>query len=525
MINKLLRKANRCIKPLLLLTILLSTTAYAGRIPAPEFPENLPWLNVSRPLTLSDLQGRVTILDFWTYGCVNCIHVVEELRQLEHQFGDALVVIGVHSPKFPNERRLDTLRRILQRYNRQHPIIQDSEQSLMQLYGVRAWPTLMVIDTDGLVVGYVAGEGHTERLARLIEKLLKEADNSEPAPALPLQSDAARIATQPLASPGKIIHSEGDLIISDTLHHRIIIAGIKEKQFLIIGGGSGGFKDGALKSARFSYPQGVIKYENNLFVADTGNHAVRHIDLTTGQVTTLAGTGKVGYDLNSASNAKTIKLRSPWDLALRDRSLYIAMAGSHQIWRLELDTGEIGPYAGSGGEGLRNGKLKEATFSQPSGLALLGNRLFVTDAEASAIREINLDTEIVTTLVGRGLFDYGDIDGVAGSAKLQHPVGISVLDEDHLLIADTYNHKIKSYQLSSGRVTTLIGSGLPGRGEETLGDSLNEPGGVAAAGDSIWIADTNNDRIIRYERSSNRLIPWDIPVEKLDAGSPPGKGQ
>lgn len=493
------------LKMLALLCLLASMPGYGDKVPAPAFPEDLAWLNVSRPLTLSDLEGRVTILDFWTYGCINCLHVVEELRALEQRFGDSLLVIGVHSPKFSNERRMDTLRRILLRYDRHHPVIQDSELELMRIYGVRAWPTLILIDTKGMVIGYVAGEGHGDLLGDLVTELLREADRERPA--LPLLPETERIAGQPLAAPGKIIAGAGELVISDTLHHRIIVTSESGEVLQRIGEGVAGFRDGALEHARFAYPQGLARSGDNLYVADTGNHAIRHIDLASGSVTTLAGTGKVGYDLNAATNARTVSLRSPWDLALRGSELYIAMAGSHQVWAMSLDDGNITPFAGSGGEGLRNGALERATFSQPSGLALSGDRLFVADAEASAIREIDLAEGKVRTLLGKGLFEFGDEDGKQDVALLQHPLGVAMLNGTQLLIADSYNHKIKRYDLGTGELVTLVGNGEPGDLHRIDEASLNEPAAVAVSGNRVWIADTNNDRVVSFSLGDRQLRP------------------
>ncbi|MES9874062.1 MAG: thioredoxin-like domain-containing protein [Candidatus Sedimenticola sp. 6PFRAG7] len=493
-----------------IISLLICTAAYGERVAAPEFPKNLSWLNVSQPLNIADLRGRVTVLDFWTYGCINCIHVVDELRELEKKFGDSLLVIGVHSPKFDNERRMDTLRRILLRYDRKHPVIQDKDLELMRLYGVRAWPTLMVIDTRGRVVGYVAGEGHGEFLEGLIADLLQEKPGTDPLPKLPLHPEALRIVDQPLASPGKIISSGEDLIVSDTLHHRIVIGNSSGDQMRVIGNGTAGFRDGSLESAQFAYPQGMVKSGNTLYLADTGNHALRQVDLSTATVSTIAGNGQLAQQMHPASNARSIALRSPWDLALDGNDLYIAMAGSHQIWRLELDTGKIAPFAGSGREGLDDGALKVATFSQPSGLALSDGKLYVADSEASAIREIDLKKGRVKTLLGKGLFEFGDEDGKRGEVKLQHPLGLSMLDNNSLLIADTYNHKIKRYDLVSGEVSTIVGNGQPGDGVQMLGASLNEPGGIAVNGDLIWVADTNNDRIISINSTLRRITDWSI---------------
>lgn len=498
-----------------ILLCLLLITGVAGatppeRIAAPPFPKALTWLNVSRPLTLDDLKGRMVILDFWTYGCVNCLHVADELRQLEQRFGDELLVIGIHSPKFPNERRIDTLRRILLRYDRRHPVIQDPDWLLMKGYGARAWPTLVVIDPDGKVLGYVTGEGHAKRLEQLIETTLAKHPGLSPPP-LPLRPEAKRVAASDLAGPASLLVAGERIIISDTLHHRLLITDPQGGALRIIGDGTPGLRDGPSAEARFTYPQGLALHGDSLLVADSGNHAVRHVDLTGGSVSTLAGTGRVGRDLHASSNALTAHLRSPMDLAVHGNHLYIAMAGAHQIWRMELDSGSIAPYAGSGAEGLSDGPLRRARFSQPSALTLIGDRLYVADAEASAVREIDLSGERVGTLLGSGLFDYGDRDGAPEQARLQHPQGIAVLDQQTLLIADTYNHKIKAYDLTGRRLTTLIGSGRPGNATDRSGPSLFEPGGIASAPDGIWIADTNNDRLLRLAPGAQRLTEIRLP--------------
>ena len=477
---------------------------------APEFPDGLDWLNVARPLTLEDLRGKVVILDFWTYGCVNCLHVAEELKTLEERFGSRLVVIGVHSPKFDNERNLETLRHRVVRLDRRHPVINDVEWLLMSDYGARAWPTLVLIDPLGGVVGRVAGEGHTRLLAREIQSLLERyADVLDPTP-LPLDLEQDRLANSLLAAPGKVAANDKRVAISDTLHNRIVIARSDGRILWTIGDGQPGLVDGRFGEARFSSPQGVFLSGDRLFVADAGNHAVRLVDLATRKVSTLAGTGRIGHALGSESDARKAELRSPWDLVLDGDWLYIAMAGTHQIWRLDLAIGEIAPWAGSGREGINDGPLEQATFSQPSGLALAGRHLYVADAEASAVRVIDLEHGQVRTLAGKGLFSFGDQDGSFEQALLQHTSGIAA-DGDTLFVADTYNHKLKRMDLKTGRVTTLAGDGMPGRGMgAAISARLNEPGGVAVAGDRIYITDTNNDRILVYERAARILREWEL---------------
>jgi DNA-binding beta-propeller fold protein YncE len=284
-------------------------------------------------------------------------------------------------------------------------------------------------------------------------------------------------------------------------------------------GGEEGFSDGTRSEARFRSPQGVLVDDSRVYVADAGNHAVRMIDVDNGIVSTLAGTGEVGrrLDFVAAANARSVDLRSPWALALDGNRLYIAMAGSHQIWVLDLSSGRLSVFAGTGREGIDDGPVGQATFSQPSGLALAGRKLFVVDAEASALRRIDLETNLVDTLVGTGLFDFGETDGPFEVAQLQHPGGIAVLGDGDLLIADTYNHKLRRVDLSERRVTTVAGSGEPGPGTGAGEDSLlNEPSGVAVSGGLVLVADTNNDRLLRYDTDGDSFAEWMLEWSIVD---------
>ena len=478
-------------------------------IPAPSFPDHLPWLNVERPLELSDLRGKVVILDFWTYGCINCIHVMDELEQLEQKYGQRLVVIGVHSPKFDNEKNIETLRRVLVRYQRTHPVVHDTDFKLIRRYAVRAWPTLFVLDPAGGVVGRVRGEGHLEILEQVVGELLEAyADELDDTP-LPLAPEIAKFEDSLLAFPGKVAVSEEYVAVSDTLHNRIVLAGHDGKIRRFFGDGKAGLLDGPAAEARFSAPQGLVFAADRLYVADTGNHAIRLIDLGQGTVSTIAGTGKVGRRIKDSDDATSLDLRSPWDLALRDQQLYIAMAGQHQIWRMDLEAGRIEAYAGSGHEGITDGSLDQAEFSQPSGLSFAGDWLYVADAEDSAVRRIHTKLEKVETLVGTGLFDFGDRDGAFAQAQLQHVLGIAAIDEGEVVIADTYNHKLKRLDIKARTVATLAGTGEPGR-EAAQADrvELNEPGGVALLDKKILIADTNNHRILYYDLDAQRIREW-----------------
>jgi thiol-disulfide isomerase/thioredoxin len=310
-------------------------------LPATEFDPALPWLNVTRPLTLDDLKGKVVILDFWTYGCINCIHVLEDLRRLEHKYGHQLAIVGVHTPKFDNEKNIDTLRNIIIRYRIEHPVVNDVEFGLARYYGMRAWPTQVVIDPQGNVVGSVLGEGKYDVLDEAIATLIeKHTSHMNPEP-LPLHLESKDLSDSLLAAPGKIAVSDRHVAISDTLHNRVIVADHQGNIEVIYGGKDEGFLDGDAATARFLAPQGLVFSDHGLFVADTGNHAIRHINLSRHEVETVAGGGEVEIPGYGSFDAQTARLRSPWGLAFKDNLLYVAMAGTHQIWRLELESGQI----------------------------------------------------------------------------------------------------------------------------------------------------------------------------------------
>ncbi len=476
-----------------------------------EFDPELPWLNVARPLTLQELRGRVVILDFWTYGCINCVHVLDDLKRLIQKYPGELVVIGVHSPKFDNEKNLEALRNIVVRYDVEHPVVNDVEHQIGRYYGMRAWPTQVVITPAGEPLGKVEGEGHYDTLERVVgEQILEHAAIMDPAP-LPMALERDKLAGSLLAAPGKIAVSDSYVAISDTLHHRVLIADHGGQIKAVYGGPQKGRQDGSIAEARFSSPQGLAFSERGLYVADTGNHLIRYIDLVGYRVTTVAGNGEVDMPRFGEYDALRVGLRSPWGLALRGSTLYIAMAGSHQIWLFDRGKDRLRHYAGSGSEGIDDGSLTRSSFSQPSGLALAGNWLYVADAEDSAVRRIDLDRGRVETLVGTGLFDFGDKDGPFEYARLQHVLGIAAVDDAHIVIADTYNHKLKSLNLKERLIKTLAGTGAPAKGpEEGPLNQMNEPGGVAVLGDLVLIADTNNNRILQYDLHAGALREWKL---------------
>ena len=472
-------------------------SAQKSRPPAPELAGGTAWFNVSEPLTIPDLKGKVVLLDFWTYCCINCMHIIPDLKKLETKYAKELVVIGVHSGKFDNEHESENIRQAILRYEIEHPVINDSNYTIWQAYGARAWPTLVLIDPEGNIVGSDTGEGHYEILDKLIGKLVsdfrsKNLINEKP---IPLSLEKYKQGPSFLSYPGKVLADEASnrLFIADSNHNRIVITTLEGGVADIVGNGQSGMQDGAFKEAGFNRPQGMSLNGDYLYVADTENHLIRRIDLKVKVVKTIAGTGKQAEFMASGGMDISSPINSPWDLVFLEGKLYIAMAGAHQIWVIDLETTVFQPFAGSGAEGRTDGFLDKSTLAQPSGIAVSGTRLYFADSEVSSIRYVDIEKEEVKTVVGLDLFVFGDVDGKGDEVRLQHPLGVANYN-NLIYVADTYNHKIKIVNPVDNTCITFAGDGQPGfnDGKEPR---FYEPGGLSFANNKLYIADTNNHAI------------------------------
>lgn len=501
-----------------------------AKVRAPELTGGKGWLNTDRPLSLAGLKGKMVLLDFWTYGCINCIHIIPDLKRLESRYENKLVVIGVHSAKFDNEKETENIRRIILRYGIEHPVINDADFKIWDAYSIRAWPGLVLIDPAGYVIGTWFGEGRFNEIDALAQKTVEEFRSKGALDEKPIAFalERAKVGNLPLSFPGKVLADEKSarLFIADSNHNRIVVTDLSGKLIETIGAGRAGLKDGGFDDASFNKPQGMALDGDFLYVADTENHSIRRVDLKNKRVARIAGTGNLFGFTGSGGPALETSLRSPWDLSLVGRDLFIAMAGSHQIWRLDLKTGEIGPYAGSRVEARIDGPLGEAGFAQPSGIVADGKHLFVADSESNIIREIDFETSSVETLVGGDLFYFGDVDGRGDSVRLQHPLGIELYDGD-LLLADTYNHKIKILDPEKRTVQTFLGTGEPGQKDGTK-PSFYEPGGISVAGGKLFVADTNNQAIrvvdLKTRETSTLKIDGLAPPAETTAESDAGSG-
>ncbi|MFE1206917.1 NHL domain-containing thioredoxin family protein [Streptomyces sp. NPDC058762] len=471
-----------------------------ARVRAPELVGRGGWINTGdRELSLAALRGRIVVLDFWTFCCVNCLHALDELRELEETHRDSVVIVGVHSPKFAHETEHRALLDAVERYGVEHPVLDDPERATWRQYAVRAWPTLAVIDPEGYVVAQYTGEGHAPAIQRLVEEL----ETQHAAKGTLRRGDAPYVAPEPepttLRFPGKAVPlPSGTFLVSDTTRHQLVeLAEDGESPVRRVGSGRRGFTDGPAERAEFSEPQGLaLLGDGSVVVADTVNHALRRYEPVTGEVTTLAGTGRQRRPGEPARGAaRAVSLSSPWDVALWNGRVWIAMAGVHQLWAYDPRDGSVTVTAGTGNEGLVDGPGPEAWFAQPSGLSATEDRLWVADSETSALRWVELDGT-VRTAVGTGLFDFGLRDGPAARALLQHPLGVAALPDGSVVVADTYNHALRRYAPPTGEVSTLA-------------SDLREPSDAVVVGDDILVVESARHRLTRLR----------LPQDALGAGA------
>ncbi|MEN8237754.1 MAG: thioredoxin-like domain-containing protein [Actinomycetota bacterium] len=509
-------------------TVATSTTAYsgesfAGTVDAPAFPTGLDWINTDTSLTLDDLKGKVVLLDFWTYGCVNCIHVIPDLQRLEEEYPDELVVIGVHSAKFTNEGNTENIKNVVQRYGLEHAVINDKDFAVWNSWGARAWPTTALIDPAGKAVGIRAGEGVYDAVEPVIAGLVAEFDASGQLDRTPIELalEADTAPNRPLSYPGKVLAVDGRLWVSDTGHNRILeVDPVTGDVLAAYGSGAQGVTDGAATEASFNAPQGLALNDTVLYVADTNNHLIRAVDLETGRVTTVAGTGMQGWP-PATGLADSVALSTPWDVLFSNGILYIANAGTHQIWALDTATGVLGPLVGSAREGTVNGAFEEAELAQPSGLALDDDhRLFFADSESSSIRAGDLAAGTASLIVGgdANLFEFGDVDGAGNQARLQHPLGIAV-SGNTLYVADTYNSKIKRVDTAQNSISSWLGDASGW--EDGTTPLFNEPGGLSLDGDVLYVADTNNHAVRLIDVNTSEATT--LVLKGIEAFDPPAE--
>lgn len=461
------------------------------RLPAPEFPAGLEWVNVSEPPMLAGLRGRVVLLWFWTCDNANCWNLLPDLAWLESRHHDGLTVIGIHTPKYPQQRDAGAVLKAVNRLGIHHAVASDPDFALWQRYGIDAWPTAVLIDAEGLIAEVVPGEGRRRDLDQWITRLLDEAaerDLREYGPSVPASRPEPRM---PLAFPGKLLVADNLLFIADSGHHRVLECTHEGRILRQFGSGDPGFWDGRNSDCGFNDPQGMAIRDDMLYVADRGNHAVRRIRLYGGEVETVLGTGHPGRERPRDAEALQTPVGLPTDLAMVADSLYVASAAQNQIWQLDPARGRVGMFAGSGQLGLEDGHGLDAAFGQPSGLAASGLQLLVADAATSAIRLVRLADARVSTFIGTGAWEFGDAAGGRDTARLQNPLAIALDPRGIVFIADSYNHRIKALSMKTGVLRPL-----------NINYRFNEPGGLAVGGGALWVANTNVHEVVRIDLAS-----------------------
>ncbi len=484
------------------------------------------WLNSSRQIQDGDLKNRVILLDFWTYACVNCLHMVPEIKKLEEQFGDRLTVIGVHSGKLDNEKLIDSIRKAVLKYNIEHLVVNDADFGIWKSFKVSSWPTMILLDVNGRVIKKYQGEVSASLVAEDIKKLVKKYNFQINRNKLPIVLEKNKTVAHFLNFPSGIdfvrgfsyknISKTNGLAISNTGNNTILITSLNGDTLLEIGSGNSGSKDGAFTEASFNAPRGLLFKNNILYIADTGNHLIRKVDFKTGKVSTIAGTGENGLAINSDGESLKTNLSSPWDLEFFPDSnhIIISNAGTHQLLNYNISKNTIIPFAGSGDEDLQDGKFPNNALAQPSGLSAFGGNLYFVDSETSSLRVADKNG-LVKTLLGRGLFDFGHKNGTAKEALMQHPVGLSA-DDTGVYIADTQNHVIRKFDLKSQQISDYSGS-IKGDGTGSKNNtSYNEPEAMVAVLDKFYITDTNNGRIVELNRGNKSSSLLDVlPSSKM----------
>ncbi|WP_416418893.1 NHL domain-containing thioredoxin family protein [Paenarthrobacter aromaticivorans] len=520
------------------------------RVRASEL-EGRGWLNTGgKSLDLESLRGKIVLLDFWTFCCINCLHVLDELRPLEEKYSDVLVTVGVHSPKFEHEADPVALAAAVERYEIHHPVLDDPELATWKAYTARAWPTLVVVDPEGYIVAHLSGEGHADGLAVLLEELVAEHE----AKGTLHRGNGPYVAPVPtsgtLRFPGKTTQlANGNYLVVDSGHHRLVELHPDLKTVeRVIGSGTKGYADGQADTAEFNEPQGIAVLPSELastlgydaVVADTVNHRLRGVTLSSGHVRTVAGNGvqrlldagparvtETGagawsehhdggpadfaadaIDVGALGLGTGVSLSSPWDVvwSAKLQRVVIAMAGTHQIFAFDPVTSQVSILAGSGLEGLLDGVAEDAWFAQSSGLAIdADDNIWVADSETSSLRLLVLDETGVTveTAVGQGLFDFGFRDGDASEARLQHPLGVTVLPDGSVAIADTYNGAVRRYDPATKTVSTLAR-------------------GLAEPSDVVVVNHSNSDPLlVVVESNKHQLVLVPIPKEaqQVDEGA------
>lgn len=461
--------------------------------PAPELSPSLQWLN-AEPQTIAGQQGRVLVVVFWNAASAYCHNLLEDLVRMQSRFPVALSVLGIHQPKFDSELDGRLVLKAANRLGLGFPVANDRNWTTWQHYGIQSWPSVALIDTRGRLREVFAGDHQAGALEAAIAALIDEVGGATLSASPPRRSGAE--PRLPLAFPSGLAVGENHLYVADTAHHRVLECTHSGRVLREFGTGHGDLVDGPADTAAFRSPRGLCLVREALFVADSGNHALRRIRLLDGAVDTVLGTGRPG-EVREGSHepGAALALNQPWAITGTLDRIYIAMAGCNQIWEFDLGQARLKLVAGTGVLGIADGASRNAMFAHPAGLALVQQTLYVSDSATSAIRAIQLAQSSVQTLVGQGLYEFGDQDGQRRDARLQLPLALALDPTSPVLwVADSYNGSLRKLRLGGGEMTT-----------HDLPQPLVQPSALAAGAGSLWIANSGAHEVLRYDLDTGKL--------------------
>ena len=300
----------------------------------------------------------------------------------------------------------------------------------------------------------------------------------------------------PLRFPAGIAVNGSYLYVADSDHHRVLECDHGGRVLRQFGSGGPGFIDGPMELAAFNRPHGICVQRDILYVADAGNHAVRRIELRSGDIDTICGAGRAGTPNEGAiGDPRAVALDQPRAVTLSGSSLFIATTGDNRIWKYNLGAPGIELLAGSGELAVVDGTGTAAAFAEPVALAAVQQALYVCDAAGSSIRSVNVRSGAVSTLVGQDPWQFGDTDGARTEARLQQPQAIALDPDAPLLwIADSGNDALRCLRLGGGELSTFE---LPQR--------LHGSAGLTVAGGAVWIADTDAHAVLRLDPRNGAL--------------------
>lgn len=466
--------------------------------PVQDLPEFATWLNAA-PSTLAELRGRPLALVFVNAASVWCAQRLVEIAHAQSR-NPALQVLVLQVPRFDFEREPAAALKLLLRQGLASVALLDSDWDGWRRFGITAWPTVVLLDAQGRESARVVGLGPAGELERGLAAMVA---GSVAGPALSGRRDVRPEPRHPLSFPTGLAATSDRLYIADTGHHRILECTHGGRVLRQFGLGTPDLMDGSAAEAAFNRPQALLVERDALYVADTGNHAVRRINLVTHQVDTLCGNGRPGQPREGVlEQPHASSLCHPQGLALADNQLYVAMAGDNRIWSYHLGQRRLQMLAGNGSIDQRDGSGEMAAFAQPCSLAMVQQVVYVADALGSSIRSLQVRGALVQTLVGQGMWQHGGEDGPRATASLQFPQAIALSPDAPLLwIADAGNGRLRTLRLGGGELVT-----------QALPRALHGPAGLATSAGAVWIAETDAHAVLRFDPVSGVLS--EVPVSE-----------